>query len=250
MRSRSRRSRLLRCRRPLLFSFGGPLKVGTLKVGTLKVGTSKVGTSKVGTSKVGTLKVGMLKVGTLTVGSRGYRVGRFCFCRCRVACVGACRGMDAIPLCFLLPFVCCGEHHAIALGWRRVRLSARLRCLEAYVFCPLGSVVGGLGFILNPPGDGETQKNVCSPNAKNLLVTYQNLFGDTFTACDFVDLAPWSFCIRLVVPLQGSFGHSMALRPLCLGDVPARKTGSERKTLNVRMLWGRKSNHAVQDFVC
>ena len=66
----------------------------------------------------------------------------------------------------------------------------------------------------------------------------ENLFGGLSTACDFVDLVQNGFFTPPVVPLQGSFGHRSALRPLCLlaelvsrfarvGYVSIRQTGSE-----------------------
>ena len=66
----------------------------------------------------------------------------------------------------------------------------------------------------------------------------ENLFGELSTACDFVDLVQNGFFTPPVVrqghdlalarpPLQGSFGHRSALRPLCLGYVSIRQTGSE-----------------------
>ena len=45
----------------------------------------------------------------------------------------------------------------------------------------------------------------------------ENLFDGLSTACDFVDLVQNGFFAPPVVPLQGSFGHRSALRPLCLG---------------------------------
>ena len=54
----------------------------------------------------------------------------------------------------------------------------------------------------------------------------ENLFGELSTACDFVDLVQNGFFTPPVVPLQGSFGHRSALRPLCLGYVSIRQTGS------------------------
>jgi hypothetical protein len=63
-------------------------------------------------------------------------------------------------------------------------------------------------------------------------------------ACDFVDLVQNGFFTPPVVhqghdlalarpPLQGSFGHRSAFRPLCLGYVSIRQTGSKRSTLNI-----------------
>ena len=57
-------------------------------------------------------------------------------------------------------------------------------------------------------------------------VSVQNLFGELSTACDFVGLVQNGFFTPPVVPLQGSFGHRSALRPLCLGYVSIRQTGS------------------------
>ena len=54
----------------------------------------------------------------------------------------------------------------------------------------------------------------------------ENLFGGLSPACDFVDLVQNGFFTPPVVPLQGSFGHRSALRPLCLGYVSIRQTGS------------------------
>ena len=40
-------------------------------------------------------------------------------------------------------------------------------------------------------------------NATKLVYAVENLFGETSTASDFVDLAQNGFCIHLVAPLQG-----------------------------------------------
>ena len=64
--------------------------------------------------------------------------------------------------------------------------------------------------------------------------TFQNLFGELSTACDFVDLVQNGFFAPPVVPLQGSLGHRSALRPLCLGYVSIRQTGSP--TFNVHIV--------------
>ena len=55
----------------------------------------------------------------------------------------------------------------------------------------------------------------------------KNLFGGLSTACDFMDLVQNGFFTPPVVPLRGSFGHRSALRPLCLGYVSIRQTGSK-----------------------
>jgi hypothetical protein len=42
-----------------------------------------------------------------------------------------------------------------------------------------------------------------------------------------VDLVANRFCIHLVAPLQGSFGHGLQLRPLCLGCTSTHQTASD-----------------------